>query len=67
MKKNKYVIEYLNGNLRHFAKDGRSLPIEAESAEDAVVRIFGAPADTWDGNHFTKWGGKLRARVEVCP
>jgi len=59
----RYVIEYLNGNLRSYGK-GHSLPVKASSMEDAVIRVFGGPADKWDGNHFTMFGGKLRARVE---
>lgn len=62
--KPKFVIEYLNGNLRRFAKDGRSLPIVADSMESAVIHLLGAPADSWDGNHFSKWDGKLKGRVE---
>lgn len=58
-----FVIEYLNGNLRRYG-NGHSLPVKAATMEDAVVRVFGAPAESWDGNHFTLWGGKLRARVE---
>lgn len=60
----RFVIEYLNGNLRKMAKDGRSLPVKAASKEEAVVRVFGAPADSWDGNYFTKWSGTLRGHVE---
>lgn len=60
----RFVIEYLNGNLRHTAKDSRSLPVRAASPEEAVVRVLGGPAESWDGNHFTMWGGKLRGRVE---
>lgn len=60
----KFQIEYLNGNLKNFAKDGRSLPIKADSQESAVIKLLGGPADSWDGNHFTKWNGKLKGRVE---
>lgn len=60
----RFVIEYLNGNLRRFARDGRSLPVRADSQESAVIHLLGAPAESWDGNHFTMWGGKLRGRVE---
>ena len=61
----RYVIEYLNGNLRRFARDGRSLPVKADSQESAVIHVLGGPADSWDGNHFTMWGGKLKGRVEA--
>jgi hypothetical protein len=60
----RYIIQYLNGNLSRFARDGHSLPVKANSPEEAVIRIFGGPAESWDGNYFTKWDGKLRARVE---
>lgn len=59
----RFVIEYLNGNLRRYG-NGHSLPVTAATPEEAVVRVFGGPAESWDGNHFTMWGGKLRARVE---
>ncbi len=59
----RFVIEYLNGNLRRYGR-GHSLPVTAATQEEAVVRVFGGPAETWDGNHFSMWGGKLRARVE---
>ena len=62
----RFVIEYLNGNLRRYG-NGHSLSVSAVTPEEAVVRVFGGPAESWDGNHFTMWGGKLRARVEeVC-
>jgi hypothetical protein len=59
----RFVIKYLNGNLRRYG-NGHSLPVVAATPEEAVLRVFGGPAETWDGNHFTMWGGKLRARVE---
>lgn len=59
----RFVIEYLNGNLRRYG-NGHSLPVIAASPEEAVVRVFGGPAEAWDGNHFTMFDGKLRARVE---
>lgn len=58
-----FVIEYLNGNLRRYG-NGHSLPVTAATPEEAVVRVLGGPAESWDGNHFTMWAGKLRARVE---
>lgn len=60
----RFVIEYRNGNLRHMAKDSRSLPVRASSPEEAVIRVFGGPAESWDGYRFTMWGGKLRGNVE---
>jgi hypothetical protein len=59
----RFVIEYLNGNLRRYG-NGHSLPVTATTPEEAVVRVFGGPAESWDSNRFTMWGGKLRARVE---
>lgn len=62
----RYVIHYLNGNLRTTARDGRSLPVLASCPADAVVRVLGGPADpdSWTGaGRFTKWDGRLRARV----
>jgi len=50
------------------AKDGHSLAIRAESPEQAVVFLFGMPADRWDGNYFWKWtdepDGGLKCRIE---
>ena len=60
----RFIIHYLNGNLRLMAKDGQSLPIAAKNKEDAVIQLLGAPADSWDGDYFTKWDGKLQACVE---
>ena len=63
-----FVIHYLNGNLRHMAKDGHSLPIRAESPEQAVTFCFGMPADRWDGVYCWKWtdmpDGGLKCRIE---
>lgn len=59
----RFVIEYLSGNLRRYARDGRSLPVRAKNQEQAVVFVLGAHAESWDGNHFTL--GRLRGRVEV--
>jgi len=60
----RFIIHYLNGNFRLMAKDGQSLPIAAKNKEDAVIQLFGAPADSWDGDYFFKWDGKLQACVE---
>ena len=66
--KRRFIIHYLNGNLRKMAKDGHSLPIRAESPQQAVVFCFGMPADRWEGNHFWKWtdmpDGGLKCRIE---
>ena len=63
-----FIIHYLNGNLREMAKDGHSMPIRADSPEQAVTNCFGMPADRWDGNHFWKWtdmpDGGLKCRIE---
>ena len=66
--KRRFIIHYLNGNLRKMAKDGHSLAIRAESPQQAVVFCFGMPADRWEGNHFWKWtdmpDGGLKCRIE---
>ena len=63
-----FIIHYLNGNLRHMAKDGHSMPIRAESPEQAVTFCFGMPADRWEGDYCWKWtdmpDGGLKCRVE---
>ena len=63
-----FVIHYLDDKLRSMAKDGHSLPICADSPEQAVKFCFGMPADRWDGNHFWKWtsdpDGGLKCRIE---
>ena len=63
-----FIIHYLNGNLRSMAKDGHSMPIRAESPQQAVVFCFGMPADRWEGNHFWKWTddpkATLKCRIE---
>lgn len=64
MKTKTFIIEYLSGNLRRYGS-GHSLPVKAASQEDAVIRVLGGAAESWDGNHFTIWGGKLRGRVEA--
>ena len=66
--KRRFIIHYLNGNLRKMAKDGHSMPIRAESPEQAVTFCFGMPADRWEGNHFWKWTddpkATLKCRIE---
>ena len=66
--KRRFIIHYLNGNLRKMAKDGHSMPIRAESPEQAVTFCFGMPADRWEGNHFWKWTDRpetaLKCRIE---
>ena len=63
-----FVIHYLDNQLRRMAKDGHSLAIRAESPEQAVVFLFGMPADRWDGVYFWKWTDKpdsvLKCRIE---
>ena len=69
--KRRFIVHYLNGNLRHMAKDGHSMPIRADSPEQAVTNCFGMPADRWDGNYFWKWtdtpDGGLKCRIEEEP
>ena len=63
-----FVIHYLDKQLRRMAKDGHSMPIRAESPEQAVTFCFGMPADRWEGNYFWKWtdmpDGGLKCRIE---
>ena len=63
-----FIIHYLDKQLRRMAKDGHSLPICADSPEQAVTFCFGMPADRWEGNHFWKWtdmpDGGLKCRIE---
>ena len=59
-----FVIHYLNGNLRFMAKDGQSMPIRAESPQQAVTFCFGMPADRWEGDHFWKWTDDPRATLK---
>ena len=63
-----FVIHYLTGNFRHMAKDGHSMPIRAESPQQAVTFCFGMPADRWEGDHFWKWTddpkATLKCRIE---
>ena len=70
--KRRFIVHYLDKQLRRMAKDGHSLAIRAESPEQAVVFLFGMPADRWDGNCFWKWtsnpDGGLKCRIEeVAP
>ena len=66
--KRRFIVHYLDQQLRRMAKDGHSLAIRAESPEQAVVFLFGMPADRWDGNCFWKWtdkpDGGLKCRIE---
>jgi hypothetical protein len=66
--KRRFVVHYLDEQLRRMAKDGHSLAIRAKSREQAVVFLFGAPADRWDGDCFWKWtdmpDGGLKCRIE---
>jgi hypothetical protein len=66
--KRRFIVHYLDEQLRQMAKDGHSLAIRAVSREQAVVFLFGAPADRWDGNCFWKWtdrqDGGLKCRIE---
>ena len=65
-----FVIHYLDDKqLRRMAKDGHSMPIRAESPEQAVTICFGMPADRWEGScFFWKWtsdpDGGLKCRIE---
>ena len=63
-----FIIHYLDDQLRKMAKHGHSLPIRAESPEQAVTFCFGMPADRWDGVYCWKWAdmpdGGLKCRVE---
>lgn len=62
----RFFIEYLDNCRGYFSQNGRSLPVKADNQEHAVVMVFGGAADagSWNGNHFTVFGGRLRARVE---
>ena len=64
----RFIIHYLDKQLRRMAKDGHSMPIRAESPEQAVTCCFGMPADRWEGNYFWKWtsepDGGLKCRIE---
>ena len=66
--KRRFIIHYLDKQLRSMAKDGHSMPICADSPEQAVTFCFGMPADRWDGNYFWKWtsepDGGLKCRIE---
>ena len=66
--KRRFIVHYLDRQLRRMAKDGHSLPIRAESPEQAVTFCFGMPADRWEGNYCWKWtdmpDGVLKCRVE---
>ena len=66
--KRRFIVHYLDRQLRRMAKDGHSMPIHAESPEQAVTFCFGMPADRWDGNYFWKWTDRpetaLKCRIE---